>query len=261
MRKTEKEMAFLQGLTVEPEWTQKFTDIFDETVKIKNIRTLTYINAGAGNHAIELHEKLGSEAEVFPVCENLELRQIAEAKATATKTGLDFSTDFPLAESDLVVADASFVKRAELEDFLAKAVRSAGEKLVFFMPTAGSFGEVFSYLWEIFLDLDLLEKSAEIERLITQLPTVAEVEEMLGDLGVKKIETTTKNEFFEFDNGADFINSPLVQFFFLPDWFGFLTDAESEQVREKLAQKIDEDCSGMSFRFTVKATITGGKRT
>jgi hypothetical protein len=260
MSKTEKEIAFLRGLTVEPEWTQRFTTIFDETVKIKKIKTLTYINAGAGNHAIELSEKFGNDAEVFPVCENEETQKIAQVKAEATKSELDFSTDFPLAESDFVLADASLVRTAELESFLTKAVHSTNNSVVFFLPTAGSFGEVFSYLWEVLLDLDLLDKSEDVENLINNLPTVSFVEEMFKNLQIKKIETTTKNELFEFDSGTEFIESPLIQFFFMPDWFGFLNDKETEQVKKKLAQKIDEDCDGITFRFTVKATVMGGKR-
>ncbi len=260
MSKTKKEIAFLRGLTVEPEWTQRFTDIFDETVKIKKIETLTYINAGAGNHAIEVYEKLGGKTEVFPVCETEEIQNIAQVKAEATKSKLDFSTKFPLAESDFVIGDASLVEPSDLEDFLKKAVHSSNNSVVFFLPTAGSFGEVFSYLWEVLLDLDLLDKSEDLEKLINNLPTVSHVEEMFKDLKVKKIETTTKNELFEFDSGTEFIESPLVQFFFMPSWFGFLNKKEKEQVRKKLAEKIDKDCNGMTFRFTVKATVMGGKR-
>jgi hypothetical protein len=86
------------------------------------------------------------------------------------------------------------------------------------------------------------------------------VEEMFKNLEIKKIETTTKNELFEFDSGQEFTGSPLVQFFFMPVWFDFLNDKEKEQVKQKLAQKIDEDCDGMTFRFTVKATVMGGNR-
>ncbi len=258
--KTEKEIAFLRGLTVEPEWSQRFTDIFDETVKIKKIKTLTYINAGAGNHAIELNEKLGNDVEVFAVCENEQLQKIAQVKAEATKSPLDFSTNLPLAESDFVLADASLVLPSDLEEFLKKAVHLSNNSVVFFLPTARSFGEVFSYLWEVLLDLEMLDKSENIEKLINNLPTVSHVEEMFKNLGIKKIETTTKDEFFDFKNGTEFIESPIVKFFFMPVWFGFLNDKEKEQVIKKLAQKIDEDCDGMTFRFTVKATVMGGKR-
>ena len=260
MTKTKKEIAFLHGLTVEPEWTQRFTEIFDETVKIGKIETLTYINAGAGNHAIELDEKLGEDVEVFAVCESIELKEIAQVKAEATKSELDFSTEFPLAESDFVLADASLVKPKNLQEFLTKAVHSSNESVVFFLPTAGSFGEVFSYLWEVLLDLDMVEKGADVENLIQDLPTVSHVEEMFKNLNIKSIETTTKKEAFDFENGQEFIDSPLVKFFFMPVWFDFLDEKQKEQVTKKLAQKIDEDCDGMSFRFTVKATVMGGKR-
>ncbi len=258
--KTAKEIAFLQGLSVEPEWTQKFTDIFDENFKIGEINTLTYINAGAGNHAIEIDEALGKDVEVFAVCETEELREIAKVKAEATKSDLEFSTEYPLAESDFVIADASMVRPSGLQEFLAKAVQSSNESVVFFLPTSGSFGEVFSYLWEVLLELNLLGENEDVEHLITDLPTISHVEEIFQNLDIKNIETKTKNEFFEFENGREFVESPLVQFFFLPVWLGFLSENEKEKVTEKLADKIDEDCGEMSFRFSVKATVMGGER-
>lgn len=260
MSKNEKEIAFMHGLTLEPEWTQRFTDVFDKVFKIEKIDTLTYINAGAGNHAIELDEKLGKDVEVFAVCETEELVNTAKVKAEATKSKLDFSTNLPLAESDFVVADASLVSPEDLQDFLKKAVHSSNESVTFFLPTAGSFGEIFSYLWEVLLDLDMLDRSVEVENLINRLPTVSHVEEIFENLDIENIETTTKNELFEYDTGKEFTESPLVQFFFMPTWFGFLSDDETKKVTEKLAQKIDEDCEGMTFRFTVKATVMGGQR-
>lgn len=260
MTKTAKEIAFLRGLTVEPEWTEKFTDIFDETFEIGDIETLTYINAGAGNHAIELQDRLGKDTEVFAVCETPELQEIAQVKAEATKSSLDFSTSLPLAGSDLVVADASLVRPSDLEAFLSRAVGASTGEVVFFLPTSGSFGEIFSYLWEVLLDLDLLGRNEDVEHLITDLPTVSGVGEIFGGLRMKKIATTTRNEVFEFENGDEFINSPLVRYFFFPVWLGFLDEGQEAEVIRELGRKIDEECGEMSFRFTVKATIMSGEK-
>ncbi len=260
MTKTEKEIAFLRGFSVEPDWTQRFTDVFDETIEIKDIETLTYISAGAGNHAIEMDEKLGDDVAIFPVCETEEIQKVATVKAEATKSELDFSTKYPLVESDFVLADASLVQLKDLEGFLKKAVHLSSDRVALFLPTAGSFGEIFSYLWEVLAEMNLLKDGNEIEKLIQNIPTVSAVEEMLKALDIEKIETTTKNEVFEFDNGKEFIESPLILFFFVPNWLNFLDEKKTSDVLEKLAIKIDEDCEELTFHFTVKATIIGGKR-
>ena len=97
--KTEKEIAFLHGLYVENEWTPKFSAIFDESFKPAKEETVVYINAGAGDHALVLREKLKENTQLFAVCETLELQKIAQAKAEAIKADIDFSTNLPYAES------------------------------------------------------------------------------------------------------------------------------------------------------------------
>ena len=260
MTKTEKELAFLRDLYIETDWTERFTNIFDDNFKFSGEETILYANAGAGNHALALREKLDDKIEIFGVSETGELLTIARAKADAIQANVDFSKAFPAQRYDAVLADASFVRPAELKEFLMKIVGMSKKQVAFFLPTAGSFGEIFSLLWETFLYLDLLEKSAEIERLIIEIPTVSRIEEMAKNLNLRKVEAITKNELFEFETGAAFVNSPLAADFLFPDWFDFLGEKEKEQVVGKLAQTIDEDCQEMSFRFSVKATLVVGEK-
>jgi len=255
MSKTEKELAFLRDLYVETDWTERFTNIFDDSFKFSGEETILYVNAGAGNHALAVREKLDDKIEIFGVSETQELLTIARAKADAITANVDFSIVYPSEKCDAVLADASFVRPAELKEFLTKIVGSSKKQVAFFLPTASSFGDVFSFLWETLLNLDLLEKSAEVERLITEIPTVLKVEKLAESLGLAKIETVTKNEFFEFDNGNAFVNSPLAADFLFPVWFDFLDETEKERVVNKLAQLIDADCQEMSFSFSVKATL------
>ncbi|NNE98195.1 MAG: hypothetical protein HKN25_04160 [Pyrinomonadaceae bacterium] len=256
MSKTEKEIAFLYGLYVENEWKPKFSAIFDESFKPSKEETVLYVNAGAGDHALVLREKLDKDTQLFAVCETLELQKIAQAKSDAIKADIDFSTNLPFAESDLVVVDSSLVKPADLAGHIAEQVKLTKNEIAFFSTTSGSFGEIFSYLWEVLADLDLLEKGDEVENLISELPSDLKIEETLKELKLKKIKSKTKSEFFEFENGEEFINSPLMQFFLFPIWLKFLDDKEKEQVIEKLAQKIDDEHDQLSFRFSVKATLT-----
>lgn len=261
MSKTQKELAFLRDLYVETGWTERFTNLFDENFKFTDEEKILYLNAGTGNHVLALNEKLRKkDVEIFAVSENKELQKIAQAKADLIKTNVNFSTDFPIKKFDAVLADASFVKPSEVENFLTKAIDLSNDQAAFFLPTAGSFGEIFSILWETFLNAGLIEKGAEIERLIREIPTVSQVEKLAESLNLTKIEAITKTEFFEFENGGAFVNSPLADDFLFPLWLDFLVGKERKQVVKKLAKTIDEDRQELSFRFSVKATLIVGEK-
>ena len=258
--KTQKELAFLRDLTIDSFWTERFTEIFDENFEFSGAdEKILYVNAGTGNHALALREKLNDEAEISGVSENEELAIIANAKAKAVKAEIYFSHDLPDEKFDTVLADASFVQLSELKEFLKQIVDLSKKQIVFFLPTAGSFGEIFSILWETLLDLDLLDKSAEVERLIADIPTVSRIEELAKEAGLKKIKTTTKNESFDFENGKEFARSTLVEDFLMPVWLDLFSETEKEQVKQRLAQLIDEDRDELSFRFSVKMTLIAGK--
>lgn len=260
MNKTEKELAFLRDLYIETDYTERFTDIFDDNFKFSGEENILYANAGAGNHALALRKKLDDKIEILGVCENQELLNIARHKADAVQANIGFSIVYPTDKFDAVLADASLIKPAEAIDFLKKTVDSSKNQVAFFLPTASSFGEVFSLLWETFLNMNWLDKSAEVERLIKQIPTASEIEDAAKNFGLTEIEAVTKSEYFEYENGQAFIEAPLIKDFLMPVWLDFLEDDEREQVIEKLAATIDEDCQKLSFRVSLKATlIVGGK--
>lgn len=264
MKKTQKELAFLRDLYVTPEWTTRFTDLAQKHLEFPKKGKILYVNAGTGDYALKLRESLKKNAQLVAAVENAELLKIAEAKAQIVRAEVAFQTAATLTEEnfDAVVADASLVAPADLQQFFTDTVRAArtdGE-VSFLLPTTGSFGEIFSYLWEVFFSSNLNDRSAEIENLITELPTISDVETMASNAGLDKIETQTKNEFFEYDTGADFINAPLVREFLMIGWLVFLKDKEKEQVLTKLARLIDTERDGLTFRFSVKATLVNGRK-
>ena len=46
------------------------------------------------------------------------------------------------------------------------------------LPSSGSFGEIFSLLWEVFFNEDLGEHGHTVETMIAELPSVSRVEEI-----------------------------------------------------------------------------------
>ena len=264
MAKTEKELAFLRDLYISDEWTHRFTDVVDKHLTFsKKDESFLYVNAGTGTHCFALREKMDKHAAVFAVCENEEILHIARDKAIAIKSDVDFSMmRFEDDSFDTVLVDASFVRPVDLTDVVSQAARVAktGGKITVFLPAAGSFGEVFSVLWEVLFNEDLGEHGAAVEDMIRDLPTLSRTEEIAAEQGLVNVETHSAKEVFEYGNGAEFVLSPLVADFLLPVWLESLDENEKERVTEKLAQLIDSEDGTMSFRFSVKVTVLIGEK-
>src|SRR4051794_28462394 len=92
MAKAQKELAFLRDLTVESEWTQRFADLVDKHLDLKDAENMLYINAGTGGHTLSIYERFGENTAIFASCENDDILRIALDKAIALKADVDFST-------------------------------------------------------------------------------------------------------------------------------------------------------------------------
>jgi len=263
MAKTQKELAFLRDLYIQNEWTRRFTDLVDKHMNLSDSENMLYVNAGTGAHAMSIFDRFGEKTDVFASCENEDILTIARDKATAVSSGVDFSTiRFEDDAFDSVLADASFIRPAEIEHFIENAVRIArtGGDVAVFLPTASSYGEIFSLMWEVLFNEDLAEHGAAVEQLISELPTVSAIEAMAERAGLVNVNTQTASEVFEYENGAEFVASPLVADFLMPVWLEMLDEDEKERAIKQLAQLIDAEDGTLSFRFSVKATLLTGEK-
>ena len=129
-----------------------------------------------------------------------------------------------------------------------------------FLPTWSSYGEVFSLLWEVLFNEDLAEHGAAVEKLIAELPTVSNIENIAERAGMVNINTQTAVEIFEYENGEEFVASPLVADFLMPVWLEMLDEEEKGRAVKQLAQLIDAEDGPLSFRFSVKATLLTGEK-
>jgi ubiquinone/menaquinone biosynthesis C-methylase UbiE len=263
MAKTQKELAFLRGLYIGADWTKRFTDLVDKHFDLSDTENILYINAGTGEHAFALRERLDEKTEIFAVCENEDVLHIAQDKAAAIKSDVDFSMiRFEDDSFDAVIVDASFIRPDALADLVDEAVRTAktGANIAVLIVTAGSFGEIFSLLWEVLFNEDLGEHGHAAESMITELMTVSQTEEVATRAGLENVKTHVANEVFEYDDGAAFVSSPLIADFMLPVWLKTLDEDETGRVTSKLAQLIDSEDGSLSFRFSVKATLVTGEK-
>jgi hypothetical protein len=263
MAKTQKELAFIRDLYIGGDWTKRFTDLVDKHFDLSESENVLYINAGTGDYAFALREKLDEKVGIFATCEDEEILHVARDKAAAIRSDVEFSTiRFEDDSFDSVIADGSFIRTDEYEAFVDEAVRVAknGARIGVMSVTAGSFGEIFSLLWEVLSDEVLGEHGHVAEDMINGLPSTARVEEIAGNAGLVNVKTDVSNEVFEYDDGAAFISSPLVADFLLPVWLKTLSESEQETVTEKLSQLIDTEDGNLSFRFSVKATLMSGEK-
>src|SRR6478609_223441 len=263
MAKTQKELAFLRELYIDEEWTRRFTDLIDKHFNFSDIENLLYIHASTGSHAFELAEKLDDKVGIFATVDNEHMLNIARDKAVAIRSGVDFSMiRFDEDSFDSVLADASFVGPRDYQELVDEAVRTAkvGANIGILSITAGSFGEIFSLLWEVLFNEDLGEHGHVAEQMIAEQPTVTRIEQMAKAAGIANVKTHTANEVFEFENGAEFVNSSLVSDFLLPEWLSSLNNEEKVRVTEKLSELIDAEDGNLSFRFSVKATLVTGEK-
>jgi len=263
MAKTERELAFIRDLAINETWTKRFTDVIDKHIDLKGVDNILYVNAGTGDHCIAIAERADDRTAVFAACENAELLKIAKDKGAAVKADIDFSKlEFEDDSFARVIAEASFTPFGELEELIRDSVRVArsGGRVAITVPSAGSFGEILSLLWEVLFNEDLGEHGAAVEEILSRIPTVSRIEEIAGDAGLVNIKTETAKEVFEYENGAEFVSSPLIADFLLPAWLEMLGEKEKERVSEKLAQLIDVEDGNLSFRFTVKVTLLTGEK-
>jgi ubiquinone/menaquinone biosynthesis C-methylase UbiE len=263
MAKTQKELAFLRDIYVAEGWTRRFTDLVDAHFEFQSDDNVLYINAGTGMHALALSERLDDRIDLFATCENEDILNIARDKATATRSKLEFSMKrFEDNSFDAVIADATFVRPKEYQSLLDESVRMAapGANVCVFLVTSGSFGEIFSLLWEVLFTEELGEHGQVAEEMIMQFPTVSQIESAAERAGLIHVRTHTANEVFEYSNGTEFISSPLIEDFLLPPWLVSLNEDERERVAKKLSDLIDSEDGSLSFRFSVKAALVVGEK-
>lgn len=267
-RKSDKEMAFLQDLFIAPDWGERFGELIDEHVKLPNEGKALYVAAGTGGHAMALQERAGNKLELLCVDENPECLELARAKATATNEQTSFDTaqldSLHLRDNqfDLVIGNASLVPRQRQRKMFSEMVRVAAPSatIAFALPTFSSFGEFFSIYWEALHNNGLIDHEADVEQLITELPTVSDIEQLAEDEGLQDVESWTRIEEFDFDSGEQFLSAPLVAEFLMHDWLALVPDDKKAKLFSEISRLINEERHEAEFAFSVKATLIVGRK-
>jgi trans-aconitate methyltransferase len=266
--KTQKELAFLYDLYIASDWGERFAELVDEHVRLPKEGRALYIEAGTGAHALALQARAGKKLQLFCVDENEECLELARVKATALHEETSFQREavgtlsFKDDQFDLVLGNASFTLLGDLTDELAEMVRVAkpGATVAWWLPTFSSFGEFFSIYWEALLGAGLEDHGVDVEQMITALPTSSEIERWADDAGLMDVASWTAIEEFDYESGEQFLNSPLITDFLLPNWLEPIPEAARQTVADELGRIIDEERHAGEFVLTLKATLVVGKK-
>ena len=267
-KKSDKELAFLQDLFIAPDWGERFAELIDEHIKLPKEGEALYVAAGTGGHALALHERAGEKLELLCVDENPECLELARAKATATNEQITFRTtqldnlDLKDNRFDLVIANASLVSRQRVRKMFSEIVRVAapGATIALTLPTYSSFGEFFSIYWEALHNNGLIDHESDVEQLITELPTVSDIEQLAEDEGLKDIASWTRIEEFDFESGEQFLSSPLVAEFLMHEWLALVPDDRRAALFSEISRLINEERHEAEFALSVKATLVVGQK-
>lgn len=266
--KSQKELAFLHDLYIATDWGERFAELVDAHIEVPNQGRALYLAAGTGGHALALQQRGGAKFELVCADQNEECLEVARAKAIALHEQTQFRNENSQALSfaddqfDLVLEDSSFTLQKDLPKALAEMVRVAkpGGQVAWWLPTASSFGEFFSIYWEALLSADIADHGADVEHLITDLPTVSDLEAWAEHAGLENVQSWTAIEEFDYESGEEFLNSPLITDFLLPSWLQPIPAAAREKVMNQLARIIDEERHSGEFVLTLKATLVTGKK-
>jgi ubiquinone/menaquinone biosynthesis C-methylase UbiE len=267
-RKSDKELAFLHDLFIAPDWGERFAELIDEHVKLPAEGEALYVAAGTGGHAMALHERAGDKLALLCVDENPECMELARAKATATTEKIIFDTaqfdrlDLKDNRFDLVIGNASLVSQQRVRKIFSELVRVAapGATIALTLPTASSFGEFFSIYWEALHNSGLIDHESDVEQLITELPTVSDVEQLAEDEGLKDVESWTRIEEFDFESAEQFLTSPLVAEFLIHEWLALVPEDKRAELFSEISRLINEERHEAEFALSVKATLVVGQK-
>ncbi len=266
--KTDKELAFLHELFVATDWGERFAELVDEHVKLPKEGRVLYVAAGTGGHAIALQERSAADLRFVCVDENEECLELARAKAAVLTDPAEFLLDtvdnlsLPDDQFNVVIGDGSLIETTRAHEMFKEMVRVAkpGATVAFVLPTFSSFGEFFSIYWEALHNLGLMDHEADVESLISKLPSISAVEEMGEQAGLEEIQSWTRIEEFDYESSEKFLGSPLIADFLMPNWLKQLSAEAHEEVIAEIGRLINEERHEAEFALSVKATLVVGRK-
>lgn len=268
--RSEKELAYRYDLYIVPYWRDAFDQMVIEHVKLPQQGNVLIVNCGTGGLALEVASLLGARGDVIATDPYPERLHLARAKAEVKKlTNVFFYDRQPtqLGMEDelfsLVVGDAALMPTEQIEPMLGQMVRltDSNATVALLMLTHGSFGEIFSLLWEALYHCRLDHYTASLEALLNEHPTTTQARQMMMQNGLTHVHHFTERRELDFASAQELFESPLVEDYFLDHWLHFLPDkATRRDVIGAMTEIIDRERGQAYVEMSVKASLLIGQR-
>ena len=98
----------------------------------------------------------------------------------------------------------------------------------------------------------------KLEALIRERGTISDAEEMASRLGLREVQSVTEKEEFDFESGAEFLESPVIADTFLSEWLSILSPDKHQEVTDAITRIVDRERHEMAFDVSAKATVVSG---
>lgn len=270
MSNVERTRAYLYDLYVVPLWRNRFDQMFLTHVGLPEQGRMLFLECGTGGLALEVAHQIKDTGSVVATDTDGEKLELAQAKASLTKLenirfvpASDLHPELTSNTYRIAHGDASLLPASRIEPMLRDLFRTIAEegKVVLYTITRGSFDEFFSIYWEALFECGLSEELyPELEVLLSSHPTTDTVHEWAHVAGLRNIKIISAKEEFSFQNGEEFLSSPVIAGYWLADWFKIVPASEKERVFNTVKKIIDRDLEGQPFEISIKLALVTGDR-
>jgi ubiquinone/menaquinone biosynthesis C-methylase UbiE len=268
--RSSKEAAYRYDLYVVPFWRDPCDEMVMKYLEIPRTGSILTVNCGTGGLALELAATMGDRGEVVATDADDERLELARAKAELknlhnvlflhrSSTDLGFE-DYSF---DLILGDGALMHPREIEGMLSELVHvtQSDGRVALLMLTRGSFGEVFSLLWEALRLCKLDGDTPHVEALINEHPTASQAHEIMRRQGLSHVHGYTEQRELNFESATELFESPLIEDYFMEHWLDFLPDASTRrQVIDMMSEIIERERGEAYVEISVKTTLLVGNR-
>lgn len=267
---TDFEQAQAYREVVEKLWTEPVFDACDEALPTTPGATVLIAEARCGMVAIELAERLGEQCRVMALDSHGPMLDLARKRAegAAGEERIYFVNQRVnnLSYADGVFEagiclDGLYTGRQAMEG-VAELVRVTADDgtVVVAAPLSSSFAEYYDLLDEAFRAHKLDDVVPRIDSLRQTLISPGQLAGAarntdLDDFSIEKLSWE-----LSFEDGHDFLHSPLIRQSVFPHWIGMVRSSDREPVLRYVSDAIDTYWHGGPFTTVIEAGLLVGEK-
>ncbi len=150
----------------------------------------------------------------------------------------------------------------QVQEGLRELIRviAGGAKVVACFPLRSSFPEFYDLLDEALRACELEDVLVRLDDLRDNLLNPARVASLADREGLDDISVTEVSWELAFNNGREYLYSPLIQETFFPHWIGAIRASERDDVLRYISDAIDMYWSERTLNTEVKAALLVGTK-